>query len=164
MRLSLPAAIAMLVLAAGCSGSGSDQRDHATESTTTPSTLIDYGDDGIVVAGKDDGALLVGAPADFTAFIVDELARQQATQDKVCTEKPQIRVERIDIDGWAAGGISIPQCGGTGALWAKSGGAWKTVWSDQTLPDCSVLKKYDFPPRIAGSECGTADGKTRSYP
>lgn len=185
MRLTLPAAIAIVLLTAGCSGSddpvgtagdSTTTLPPATTATPTPtpeptqdttapaSTLIDYGDDGIVVSAAGDEKRLEGAPADFTTFIVAELARQQATKDDVCTEKPEIRVERVDVRGWAAGGVSIPQCGGNAALWARTGGAWKTVWSDQTLPDCSVLEKYDFPPSIAGAECGTADGKTRRYP
>lgn len=178
MRRTLPVAMAILLLTAGCGGSdepngtGSDPKTPApTTSSTTATTeapitsdLIDYGDDGIVVASRGDRDLLVGAPADFTDFIVAELARQQATQNDACTEKPQIRVERIDVRGWAAGGISIPQCGGNAALWAKTGGDWEAVWSDQTLPDCAVLEKYRFPASVAGSECGTADGKTRRYP
>lgn len=184
MRRTLSVAIAILLLTAGCGdsdepvGTAGDPTPtpeptptaSATTSTTAAtegpiaSDLIDYGDDGVVVARSGDRVLLVGAPADFTDFIVAELARQQATKDDVCTEKPEIRVERIDVRGWAAGGVSIPQCGGNAALWARTGGDWKTVWSDQTLPDCTVLEKYRFPASVAGSECGTADGKTRSYP
>jgi hypothetical protein len=170
MRRTLTVAIAILLLAAGCDGS--DEPTGSTDGTTTPSptqttgssTLIDYGEDGVVVAVPEDGKRLVGAPKDFKAFIVAELARQQAAKDDVCTEDPELRVERIDVRGWAAGGVTIRQCGGTGALWVRAKGAWKTVWSDQTLPECSVLEKYDFPASIGGTECGTDDGKTRRYP
>jgi hypothetical protein len=190
--LTLPLAVAMLVLTAGCGGSdqpdsGSDQTssgptassstpapdesptgapgpDPAPEPTKVTSTLVDYGDDGVVVGNRGDVSRLKGAPRDFTAFIGDEIERQRATKDEVCTEKPQLRVERVDVRGWAAGGISIPQCGGNGALWARTGGAWKTVWTDQTLPDCSVLTRYRFPAAVAGGECGTEDGNTRRYP
>lgn len=183
MRRTLPLAIAILLLTAGCGGSD-DPKAPPSESATTPgpttsvstaptpapttttrvSNLIDYGDDGIVVAEAGDGKQLIGAPADFTAFMVAELARQRATKDDVCAEEPEIRVERIDVRGWAAGGVSIPQCGGSAALWARTGGAWQTIWSEQTLPECSVLQKYGFPPSIAGTECGTPDGHTRRYP
>lgn len=180
MRRTLSVALTILLLTAGCGGSDEPvgtagdptptpeptATASASAATETPaaSDLIDYGDEGVVVASSGDRGLLVGAPADFTDFIVAELARQQDAKDDVCTEKPQIRVDRVDVRGWAAGGVSIPQCGGNAALWAKTDGSWKTVWSDQTLPDCTVLEKYRFPAGVAGAECGTADGKTRRYP
>jgi len=190
MRRTLPAAIAILLLTAGCGGSDEPQGadDPTTSSaptteptttatptpapTTTPtptqptkaSTLIDYGDDEITVARAGDVAKLTGAPEDFKAFIAADLQRQQATKDKVCTEKAEIHVGKVDTRGWAAGGIFIPQCGGNAALWAKVAGGWREVWGGQTLPDCAVLEKYDFPAGVAGGECGTADGKTRRYP
>jgi hypothetical protein len=186
MRRTLPVAIAILLLTAGCGGSD-DPDDAATDpptstsaptttaattptpqpttATTTPgSTLIDYGDDGVTVARAADVSKLAGAPEDFKAFIVADLQRQQDTKDDVCTEKPEIRVERIDTRGWAAGGSFIPQCGGNAALWAKVAGGWREVWGEQTLPECAVLEKYRFPASIGGSECGTDDGKTRRYP
>jgi hypothetical protein len=175
MRHTLPVAIAILLLTAGCGGSD-DPQGPPSRSATTPaptsaptkashvSNLIDYGDGGIVIAHSGDDKQLIGAPADFTAFMVAELAHQRAAKDDVCTDEPEIRVERIDVRGWAAGGVSIPQCGGSAALWARTGEGWQTVWNEQTLPTCSVLEKYDFPSSIAGTECDTPDGTTRSYP
>lgn len=164
MRRTLLVGIAILLLTAGCTGSDEPDEPARATSPTAMSDLIDYGDDGIVIADAKDAERLVGAPEDFTAFIVEELARQEATKDDVCPEAPELRVERIDVRGWAAGGVTIPRCGGNGALWARTPDGWKTVWSDQTLPDCTILQQYDFPPRIAGTECGTPDGKTRAYP
>lgn len=162
MRRTLLAATTILLLTAGCTGSD----DPATKPTTTasPTTLVDYGDDGVTVSSPDDVAKLTGAPADFTSFVVDELRRQQDVKDEVCTEKPQIKVSRVDTRGWAAGGTFIPQCGGNAALWAEVDGAWREVWNGQTLPECTVLEKYEFPADVAGAECGTADGETRRYP
>lgn len=191
MRRTLPAALAILLLTAGCGGSdepkGSDDPTTAPATTTptptvttattaaptttpTPtqptkaSTLIDYGDDEITVARAADVAKLTGAPQDFKDFIVADLQRQQDTKDEVCTKRPEIHVGKVDTRGWAAGGIFIPQCGGNAALWAKVAGGWREVWGGQTLPDCAVLEKYRFPSGVAGSECGTTDGKTRRYP
>jgi hypothetical protein len=184
MRRALPMTLAILLLAAGCGGSdpaaAPDEPATATPTAaaTTPaptptptaassspvSTVIDYGDDGVTVAKPADVGQLTGAPEDFRTFIVADLARQQATKDEVCTERPQIQVAKIDVRGWAAGGSFIPQCGGSGVLWAKDKGTWREVWGGQTLPDCDVLDRYRFPATIAGGECGTPDGATRGYP
>jgi hypothetical protein len=175
--------LATLLLAAGCGGSDPDAASDKTATTTpmasgttptpTPeptaassspaSSVIDYGD-GVTVAKPADAAQLTGAPEDFKTFVVAELARQQATKDEICTGRPQIQVARIDVRGWASGGIFIPQCGGSGVLFAKDKGSWREVWDGQTLPDCDVLDQYRFPATIAGGECGTPDGATRGYP
>ena len=188
MRRTLPVAITLLLLTAGCGGSDDPKAQDptttpaptatTTTAATTPtpspttttttaapaSTVIDYGDDGITVARAADAAKLTGAPQDFKAFVVADLQRQQDTKDEVCTERPEIHVAKVDTKGWAAGGVFIPQCGGNAALWAKIAGGWREVWGGQTLPDCAVLEKYRFPASVAGAECGTADGKTRRYP
>ncbi|MEV7395683.1 hypothetical protein [Aeromicrobium sp. NPDC092404] len=181
MRRTPLVVTAILLLTAGCGGSD-DPEDASdgttatpttttalTPSTTTPapgpgSTLIDYGDDEVTVASAGDVDKLTGAPEDFKAFVVADLQRQQDTKDDVCTEKPEIRVARVDVEGWAAGGTFIPQCGGSAVLWAKVSGTWQEVWGGQTLPDCAILEKYRFPATVAGKECGTADGGTRGYP
>ena len=188
MRRAPLLATAMLVLTAGCGG-GSDDPDGAggdptttapptpttaTTSTATPSpaptkstsasTLIDYGDDEVTVATAGDIAKLTGAPEDFKAFIVADLQRQQDSESGVCVQAPEIHVARIDTRGWAAGTNFIPKCGGDAALWAKIAGGWRQVWGGQTLPDCAVLEKYQFPASIAGTQCGTTDGKARRYP
>lgn len=125
------------------------------ETTATPTTtLLDYetGDDeGVVLASGSDVANLIGAPADFTTFIKAELA--SATPGDGCTEAPQIYVTRIDTGGWARGGYSIPQCGGYATLWAKAGGAWKEIWSGQSLVECTTLTQFKIPARVAGSSC-----------
>jgi hypothetical protein len=194
MRPTLTAAVAILLLTAGCGGSDKP-KDAGDDPTTTPSptatattpttaptptattptatgatpatpasTLIDYGDDGITVARGSDTAKLTGAPQDFKDFIAADLQRQQDTKDDVCAKKPEIHVERVDTRGWAAGGTFIPQCGGNANLWAKVAGGWREVWGGQTLPDCAVLEKFRFPASVGGTQCGTPDGKTRRYP
>ena len=170
MRRTPLLVIAMLVLTAGCGRS--DDPNDGGDPTTTPaptkstsaSTLIDYGDDEVTIATAGDVDQLTGAPADFKAFIVADLQRQQDTEDKVCVETPEIHVARIDTRGWAAGTNFIPGCGGDATLWAKIADGWRQVWSGQTLPDCAVLEKFRFPASIGGTECGTPDGKTRPYP
>jgi hypothetical protein len=176
MRRTLPVAIAILLLTAGCGGSDEPKESPSgpatgTAATTTAptratdaSTLIDYGDDGITVADPADVDELTGAPEDFKAFIVADLQRQQDSKDDVCTEEPEIHVAKVETRGWAAGGSFIPQCGGNATLWAKAADGWQEVWGGQTLPDCAILEKYRFPASVAGTECGTDDGKTRRYP
>jgi hypothetical protein len=135
--------------------------------TTAPPTIIDYetGDeDGIHMTKPSDTSKLTGAPADFTAFIAAELAKDKAKSDDVCTEKPQIYVNKIDPKGWAAGGHFIPQCGGYATLWAKVSGGWKQVWAGQTLTDCKTLKKYAFPAAIAEKTCLQGDDEIAYVP
>jgi hypothetical protein len=139
-----------------------------TDTPTTPAaTIINYanGDqDGVRMTSSADTKKLTGAPADFTAFIAAELAKDKAKSDAACTEKPQIYVEKLDPAGWAAGGHFIPQCGGYASLWAKPGGSWKEVWSGQTLTDCKTLKKYAFPVGIAAKTCLQGDDEITYAP
>jgi hypothetical protein len=132
--------------------------------TTVPTTpgpagkVIDYETDdesGVVLTTAADASRLTGAPADFRTFVTGQLAA--ATPGEGCTEKPQLYVSRIHTGGWASGGYFIPQCGGYATLWAKSGGAWKDVWSGQSLVECSTLTKYRFPASIAGPSCLEGD-------
>jgi hypothetical protein len=115
--------------------------------------VVDFGEDGVTLTSAPDVTDLAGAPADFRAFIARELAKEQAQSDDVCTEKPQIKVSRIDPRGWAAGGTFIPQCGGNATLWAKPDGTWREVWAGQQLVDCATLKRYAFPADVAGGTC-----------
>lgn len=138
-----------------------------TSPTSPTTTIIDYakGDqDGVRMTSAADTKKLTGAPADFTAFIAAELAKDNARSDDACTEKPQIYVEKLDPAGWAAGGHFIPQCGGYASLWAKIGGAWKEVWSGQTLTDCTTLKKYAFPAGMVAKTCLQGDAEVPYTP
>jgi hypothetical protein len=139
----------------------------ATTPTTVPTTkapapagkLINYetGDEqGVVLTTDADADRLTGAPADFKAFVIAELAT--ADPGEGCTERPQLYVSRLDTGGWARGGYFVPQCGGYAALWAKAGGSWKEVWSGQSLVECTTLTQYKIPSRIAGDSC--LDGDT----
>lgn len=129
--------------------------------TAAPTTAAPAGDlveyenadgDGIYLATAADTKNLKGAPAAFKTFIAAELA-SNAGGDEECPEPAQIYVSRVDTGGWARGGYSIPQCGGYGALWAESQGAWQEVWSGQSLVECATLDRYTFPSRIAGDQC-----------
>lgn len=176
MKRAIIATVVGLVLLTSCGSHDKKASGGPTTAPTTPSatatttptptptatptpqapTIIDYakGDqDGVRMTTTADTKKLTGAPADFTAFIAAELAKDKAKSDAACTEKPQIYVEKLDPAGWAAGGHFIPQCGGYASLWAKPGGSWKEVWSGQTLTDCKTLKKYAFPVGIAQKTC-----------
>ncbi|MRJ76687.1 hypothetical protein GEV29_09075 [Aeromicrobium sp. SMF47] len=108
---------------------------------------------GVNIASAADTARLTGAPEDFKAFVLAELARAQKSPEPGCSEKPQVYVSRVDTRGWAAGGRLVPQCGGTASLWARPGGTWKEVWSGQQLTDCATLETYDFPADVVGGTC-----------
>jgi hypothetical protein len=139
-------------------GEPTPTRAPGTPTPTGPAgELIDYGEDGVTLATADDVSKLEGAPADFTAFIARELAKEQATSDEACTEKPQINVSAIHTGGWASGGTFIPQCGGSRALWARSNGTWTEAWEGQELVDCATLRRYDFPVAVAGDTCLDGD-------
>lgn len=114
-------------------------------------SYVDSEDVGVMIAEPSDTSKLTGAPADFKAFIAAELDRLEP--DPGCTEKPQISVDRLDTGGWARGGTFVPGCGGSASLWARDGGTWKEAWSGQSLTECSVMKRYRFPARIAGNQC-----------
>ncbi len=135
------------------------------EPAVKPGTYIDYeavNEDGITIAAPADTAKLTGAPADFKRYL-GALIEKQATQGvEGCTEAPRITVTQVDTGGWARGGYSIPGCGGSAALWAKTGGTWKQAWTGQSLVDCATLERYDFPSRLAGSTCD-AGGDSRPY-
>lgn len=131
-----------------------------TPTATTPTAakpmgkLVDYettDEDGATIAVAADTSKLTGAPADFKTFIAGQLGK--TSPDEGCTEPPQIYVSRIDTGGWARGGHFIPQCGGYATLWAKSDGAWRDVWSGQSLVDCTTLERFGFPARVAGDSC-----------
>lgn len=139
-------------------GEPTPTRASATPTPTGPAgTLIDYGEDGVTLATAADVSQLKGAPEDFRAFIARELAKEQATSDEACTEKPQINVSTIDTGGWASGGTFIPQCGGGRALWVRTGRTWTEAWGGQELVDCATLRRYDFPVAVAGTSCLDGD-------
>ncbi|MCW2829819.1 MAG: hypothetical protein JWP31_511 [Aeromicrobium sp.] len=170
-----------VLLLTGCSGSDEPEppdepttsRGGPTATSPTPTTtatvapssepdgkLLDYegGEEGgATLTEPKDVSKLAGAPEDFKAFIAQELAKERATSDDACTEKPQIYVTRLDPGGWASGGYFIPQCGGYATLWARPGGTWKQVWDGQQLTDCATLEKYDFPADVAGGTCLRGD-------
>lgn len=132
--------------------------------TQAPDPVIDYGEDGVTLTAASDVRKLTGAPDDFKAFMASELERAKAENADACTQKPQINVTKIDVNGWAAGGQFIPQCGGNATLWAKPGGTWAEVWSGQQLTDCATLRKYGFPAGVAGGTCLDGDKEVAYTP
>lgn len=162
------AASAALLVLAGCTsgGSGPSDRPATAGPVTSPaptqpppsaggSAFVDYasGDSaGVTITTAADAAMLKGAPSDFVAFVVAELDRKPDARDAGCTEKTQIIVSRVDAGGWAAGARSIPMCGGSGALWARVDGQWKTVYSGESLPPCATVAEYKVPERVQ-SDC-----------
>lgn len=137
----------------------------ASNTPAKPGTYIDYeavNEDGIRIASAADTSRLTGAPTDFKVFIGTLIEKQAASGTAGCSEAPVIYVTQIDTNGWARGSYSIPGCGGSGALWAKSGSSWTEAWSGQSLVDCATLRRYAFPSRLAGDTCDSGDG-TKQY-
>jgi hypothetical protein len=130
-----------------------------------PGTYIDYeaiNEDGIRIASAADTGKLTGAPTDFKSFVGTLIEKQATGGTAGCSEAPVIYVTQIDTNGWARGSYSTPGCGGSGALWAKSGASWTEAWSGQSLVDCATLYRYAFPSRLAGDTCETGGG-TKPY-
>lgn len=135
-----------------------DEPDPTSEPSSTPSTFFDYeavDENGVSISTPADTARLKGAPADLKAYLGALITKQASDEVEGCTEAPQISVTQVDTGGWARGSYFIPGCGGAAALWARSGGAWTEAWSGQSLVDCSTLKRYAFPSRVAGDTCDT---------
>jgi hypothetical protein len=124
---------------------------------------IDYGNGGGVVSGSDDTSALAGAPADFRSFIGDEVGRLRAEAGDRCRNDPQIRVDKVQAGGWAAGGVTTPECGGYAVLWARTGSQWSQVWSGQQLVDCGTLMRFDFPVSVVGDQCLGQNGSAFPY-
>jgi hypothetical protein len=136
------------------------------EPAVGPGTFIDYeavDEDGVTISRAADASRLAGAPGDFKNYVAALVEKQAAAGVEGCTEAPQIKVTQIDTGGWARGSYVIPGCGGSAALWARSGGAWTQAWTGQSLVDCATLERYRFPSRLAGSTCATGDGESKPY-
>lgn len=126
-----------------------------------PGTLLDYeaiDENGVLVSRPADTARLTGAPAGFKTYLGRLIEQQSSREVDGCTEAPRISVTQVDTGGWARGSYFIPGCGGAGALWARSGGSWTEAWTGQSLVDCSTLRRFAFPVRIAGDTCDDGSG------
>lgn len=128
--------------------------------------VVDYKtseDSGEVVSDASGAAGLAKASDDFKAFISAELTRLQNESGGDCPGKPAIRVSKLQNAGWAAGGVTVPECGGYAVLWAKQGGEWGQIWGGQELVDCTTLLRYKFPVSVAGDQCLTQEGSSSTY-
>lgn len=189
-RLLVVLSVSALLTLGACSG-GDDQQESTGSATTaapaptptattssptpTPSATatedpaapaIDYdteADSGTVVADPAAADSLPKASADFKQFIATELKRLQDESGDECTNKPQIRVSKLQTAGWASGGVFTPECGGYSVLWAKTGGEWAQVWGGQQLVDCDTLMRYKFPVSVAGTSCLGQDDSPFPY-
>ena len=186
MRRLLSALAVLAVVVAGC-GRGDEDTDTPdptfappTATSTTPSASatpstpaedtadpdappVDFrGEGGAVVTGGDTSAL-AGAPADFVAFVSSELSRLRTSGIDGCSNAPQIRVDSVQGAGWAAGGVTAPECGGYAVLWARSANRWAQVWSGQELVDCGTLMRFDFPVSVVGDQCLGQNGTAFPY-
>ncbi len=190
MKRALIGSVCLALALAGCSEAKDEDAERAAEPTPTatastsaaptqtppptptgdapdPKTpAIDYDteqDSGVTV--KDSAAAdgLSKAPSDFKEFIAAELTRLQDEAGSDCSNKPQIRVSKLQPAGWAAGGVFTPECGGYSVLWVKTGGTWAQVWGGQELVDCVTLTRYKFPASVAGDSCLGQSGSSFTY-
>lgn len=186
MKRPLISLAALALVVTGC-GRGDDtdtlpDPSFATPSATTsspatpePTTPVDEAQDpdapptdfreegGVLVTGSGDASDLAGAPADFGTFVTRELARLRTTGIDGCSNDPQIRVDTVQGAGWAAGGVTAPECGGYAVLWARTGNQWSQVWSGQELVDCGTLQRYGFPVSVVGTQCLGPNGTASTY-
>ena len=129
-----------------------------------PTVDYDTGDDpGEVVSDPTGTSGLAKASDDFKAFISAELTRLQNESGGDCSNRPEIRVNKLQNAGWASGGVFTPECGGYAVLWAKQGGEWSQIWGGQELVDCTTLLRYKFPVSVAGDQCLSQEGASATY-
>lgn len=177
--------VCLLLVAAGCS-KDADEKAEPAPSSSAPSSAapptesptptieapdpdapaIDYEtteDSGQVVSDPAGASGLSKASDDFKAFISAELTRLQNEAGGGCSNKPEIRVSKLQNAGWASGGVFTPECGGYAVLWAKQGGKWSQVWGGQELVDCTTLLRYKFPVSVAGDQCLSQEDSSSTY-
>lgn len=113
--------------------------------------VINYGE-GVELHGARDVAKLKGAPSDFKQYIAGAADATGAGSDPSDKCAPRIFVDKIDLSGYAIGGVF--DCGGAQLMWARrSDGLWRQIWGGQITPDCPTLEKYEVPVAIAGKVC-----------
>ena len=184
MKRVLIGSVCLLLVAAGCS-KDKDEAAKPTPSSSASSSAtptesptptieppdpddptVDYDtaeDSGQVVSDPAGASGLSKASDEFKAFISAELTRLQNEAGSECSNKPEIRVSKLQNAGWAAGGVFTPECGGYAVLWAKQGGQWSQVWGGQQLVDCTTLLRYKFPVSVAGDQCLSQEGASSKY-
>ena len=104
---------------------------------------------------------LPGAPADFRAFVKDQLHDlwDDLGHTQACKTSPLITVYAVRTDGFAMGAVNTRArrgCetgGGYVAIWAVRRGAWKQVIGTQEVIDCAKLERFDIPSEIGVDEC-----------
>lgn len=164
----------VLLLAASLSACGSDDDEPSPSPSTTsasataspgatsspstgatpsadPADPVRYDEAEGTVDEPSKASTLPRAPEDFRTFLAEQIEAGAVTSG--CDGGVQVTVDVLRPDGWARGSVFEEGCGGYGVLWARVDGAWKQVWSGQSLVECTVLERYRFPADVAGDQC-----------
>ena len=185
------------VLAAGLAGCGTVSSpspiptplDHSVEvdPAKTPPGVISYisrrgspvyggsVEDSVEIRTGQDLDRLRGAPDDFKAFILREIAvrrtevnarlraRHRTLATEGCDFTVEIRVWGI-AEQVATGRERACTFASNDVIWVKQDGTWRRASRMQGGWDCSELEKYRVPADITAAVCWYGDrGKTRAY-
>jgi hypothetical protein len=129
-------------------------------------------EDAVEIRTRDDLTDLRGAPDDFKAFIVEQLAargdlaaRSLAARGysiKWCDFRAEIRVWGL-AGNVATGRERACELDPNDVIWAKVNGAWRPVARMQGGWDCATLDRYRVPADITAAVCWYDGWKTRAY-
>jgi hypothetical protein len=131
-------------------------------------------EDSVDIRTAQDLDKLRGAPDDFKAFLLREIAvrsgevdsRLRANQRTVATEgcdfKAEIRVWGV-AEHVATGRERACTFASNDVIWVKRDGAWRRASRMQGGWDCAELERYRVPADITAAVCWYDEWKTRAY-
>jgi hypothetical protein len=192
-----PRVVVAVMLAAGLAGCGAVSSptpiptplDHSVDvdPAKTPPGVVSYisrrgspvyggsVEDSVEIRAAQDLGKLRGAPADFKAFLLREIAdrgnevdarlaaRHRTVATEGCDFKVEIRVWGI-AEQVATGRERACTFASNDVIWVREDGTWRRASRMQGGWDCAELERYRVPADITAAVCWYGDrGQTRVY-